>query len=1168
AVKSVNGQIKRGLPISPSAIPSIIDAILHAKNSTGIDDRKLLLEHILAFMSRLPPGPLQNKVQDHVIALFYDALPHPPVNFLPSMQIEMKIPTVVKGEQLGPGGTKTVSEGSIGRCALGHQASSTTSSTGTAVNGASSCPATGRSYAEPTQLLTPPSSAFQSAHPPVSAHPGKATNEEEAKPSVVPRYAYSSQFRAPSGQGNNPHMPLLGAAGTAYARAVVPMHPVPHSILPDPEMVFDLLMRRTAPPAGATRAPRGKPNLANFNPKLEEEYRGQGHGQPHPSGLSSMLFAFGDIIIHSLFRTSKEDDNVNLTSSYLDLSPLYGVDEAEMKKVRRKDGTGRLFEDCWADPRITMMPPAVAAVLIIFARNHNFVSLRLLQINESKKYAASTIAPPKSNDIGADKLFPRVNGEKLEWQDDDIFNRARLINCAFFMNAILGDYLSGILGTFREASEWCLNPLEEIRKGGKTIVNRAEGNSVSVEFNLLYRWHATLTSKDEEWLEQAVKSLLPRGHAALSKPKGSFELTEEDFKIISKNTKEHNEKIPPHKWVFGGLVRNKDGGFDDHELAHILLDATDNQACAYGARGIPAIMKVVEVMGIKTARKWGVCSLNEFRKFVGLKQYESFEEWNPTGDIAKVARDLYQHIDNLELYVGLMCEESKKPGDGAGLCPGYTISRAILADAVCLTRGDRFLTTDLTPYNLTSWGFQDCARDTKNGSMGGMFSKLLFRALPEYYPPGSVYAHFPFVVPPEMEHWLTKMNLHQRYTFNRPPKGPVTPVIPIVSAAGVQSVLQNPTVFKTMHLGSAQHLVDGSFFCFDNEPRHINARNMVGNALTRTGAMDNYAKYFREHTRRLLKLRSFRSGPNRYAVNIVRDVINVIPIHWICEEIAGIPLKSEEAPRGIYTEQEVYEMVTTIYSFVFINNDNSEDWPLREHSTVYAKILVEYIQNRLQASGNHRMLSIRGIKDLISHLFTQEIDHSDPFYQMLFKSNSDQLGIDELSSNVLSVIVSCAATLIHATTHVVDYYLDKEREAERKRIAGLATDFTPETNATLAGYVREALRHAPPAAGTFRKAAADARIEQGKDEKGRDRPPLDVKKGDRLFLSIAQANKDPIKSSTGGGSDKTPQIPFGRGTNSYYEETCCEKLIPAMLRAIFSLPNVQRGPGFTGTMNR
>jgi hypothetical protein len=32
-----------------------------------------------------------------------------------------------------------------------------------------------------------------------------------------------------------------------------------------------------------------------------------------------------------------------------------------------------------------------------------------------------------------------------------------------------------------------LNPLEEIRKGGRTVVNRAEGNQVTVEFNLLYR---------------------------------------------------------------------------------------------------------------------------------------------------------------------------------------------------------------------------------------------------------------------------------------------------------------------------------------------------------------------------------------------------------------------------------------------------------------------------------------------------------------------------------------------------------------------------------------------------------------------------------------------------------------------------------------------------------
>lgn len=69
-------------------------------------------------------------------------------------------------------------------------------------------------------------------------------------------------------------------------------------------------------------------------------------------------------------------------------------------------------------------------------------------------------------------------------------------------------------------------------------------------------------------------------------------------------------------------------------------------------------------------------------------------------DTQTAAEALYHDIENLELYVGLQAEEAKNPGPGAGLCPGYTMSRAILADAVCLTRGDRFMTTEMTRMYL------------------------------------------------------------------------------------------------------------------------------------------------------------------------------------------------------------------------------------------------------------------------------------------------------------------------------------------------------------------------------------------------------------------------------------------------------------------------------------
>ncbi len=66
---------------------------------------------------------------------------------------------------------------------------------------------------------------------------------------------------------------------------------------------------------------------------------------------------------------------------------------------------------------------------------------------------------------------------------------------------------------------------------------------------------------------------------------------------------------------------------------------------------------------------------------------------------------LYGHPDNIEMYVGMMCEDAKDPRTpGSGLCPGYTQSFAILSDAIALVRGDRFLTVDYTPFSLTNFG--------------------------------------------------------------------------------------------------------------------------------------------------------------------------------------------------------------------------------------------------------------------------------------------------------------------------------------------------------------------------------------------------------------------------------------------------------------------------------
>ena len=73
-------------------------------------------------------------------------------------------------------------------------------------------------------------------------------------------------------------------------------------------------------------------------------------------------------------------------------------------------------------------------------------------------------------------------------------------------------------------------------------------------------------------------------------------------------------------WTFAGLQRGEDGKFNDGDLARILMDATAHHAGAFKARGTPRIMRTVEIMTISMARKWGACTLNEFRKSLGLKR--------------------------------------------------------------------------------------------------------------------------------------------------------------------------------------------------------------------------------------------------------------------------------------------------------------------------------------------------------------------------------------------------------------------------------------------------------------------------------------------------------------------------------------------------------------------
>ncbi|KAF8629714.1 hypothetical protein AX15_003313 [Amanita polypyramis BW_CC] len=788
--------------------------------------------------------------------------------------------------------------------------------------------------------LPHPQSGFLSAPPNVSSVQALQANR-----------AYP--YRPADGSHYNFIAPTLGKVGHPYAKSVPPTRNASEWALPDAAVVFDTLLKR-------------------------DKF------VPHPGGISSLFFAFADLIIHDIFNTSYSDGVSNATSSYLDLSILYGTSDAQVDSIRRNDGTGRLWNDVFADSRLLHMPPATCALLVLLSRNHNYIAQKILSINER-----GTFSNPPPTDV-----------QLLKKQDDEIFERARLVNCGFYMHIILGDYVGAILGLVRDGFSWRLDPLTFIRDR-HTILPRGEGNVVSVEFNLLYTWHATLSLQDTEWTTNMIKEFFGG----------------EDLDTVSPTQFKHSaSKLTPkedvRKWTFGGLERTETGFFKDADLARVLHNAIEWRAAAFKARGVPEALRVIEVMVIERARKWGTCTLNEFRKFMGLKPYSSFEEWNPDEEIAATATALYHDIDNLELYVGLQAEEAKIPGPGAGLCPGYTISRAILSDAVCLTRGDRFYTIDYTPANLTSWGYQDCQYDRKDGSYGGLLTKLLYRTLPNHFPSRSAYAHFPFLEPT----WLHDQMINEekdtvnKYIWGRPPL--VAPTMIVKSYEQVKKILFSvPSDSEDRLYDILKSTLTGN----STNASQIQAKRELVEGMKAASQKifgRNATEFFAKKTRELIDEKSLKfvnSGIKR--ADIIRDIINTLPTHWISYvNIVKLPITTEG--------------FADVGRYVYVNDDPVNDWHVRSNARTFADAVRE-------ENSSSKVEAIHAIAASVP---------TAPFFSK-------------------------------ALAHIVDYYLSPDKQKEREEIVKIITE--NETESVMI-YVKEALRHHPVISGFYRPITQDS----------------------------------------------------------------------------------------------
>ena len=779
------------------------------------------------------------------------------------------------------------------------------------------------------------------------------------------------QYRTADGSFNSVLHPHLGQGGAPYAKTV-PSITHPLGALPDPGDLFDRLMAR------------------------------QEGGRTSKSGLSSMLIYHATIIIHDIFRTNEKDKNISDSSSYLDLSPLYGYTEKMVRSVRDdKYKLGLLKPDTFAEDRLLRQPPGVCIMLVMYNRYHNYAATQLRRINENGRFAVPTkysgkklaaVAKKfmslkdqsrqvefdkaiKAYDKAWDQHHANENDGEIKskfdhatkalqafidqagckqkdiadfeaaydaaWDklDDDLFNTARLITCGQYVQVSVHDYLRALMGFHQYDTNFTYDPRKAYDDHKE--VTRGLGNQVTVEFNVLYRFHCAISMKDERYAEDFMRQTMKSEQDPTDwNPK---KLTMQQFAAGMAQAgrakaayEKANGKTQPWEQTFG-LPKTPElnfqrhpitGLFDDEQMVKQLIKSMDDPISNFGPRNTPRCLKNVEILGITQARKWEVGTLNDFRQFFGMSRHDTFESITPNKDVQNALRDLYEHPDKVELYPGVFCESDADMGDD----PGPTgvdsaLWAAIFSDAITLVRSDRFYTTDWNTNSLTSWGMKEVTSDNEI-CKSSVFHRLLQRAFPEWFPYDSIRFFHPFYTSQTNAKFAQaqgyandfRMDVfsyrdlmgHSTYSFDTDASNPNKPAKPlylyqhdqieallldgsdtIVHPARLQCRSLPPKVAEVLTPGKTK----------DERPKPENIKDVPADLM----------RYFTDLAREII-LREFvnmTTEENKpiYQIDIVRDFAIPVTVRYVADLLGfGSKVRTVNNLGAPYSENEIYQV--------------------------------------------------------------------------------------------------------------------------------------------------------------------------------------------------------------------------------------------------------------------
>jgi hypothetical protein len=501
-----------------------------------------------------------------------------------------------------------------------------------------------------------------------------------------------SHFRTADGSWNNPNNPKEGAAGTRFLRNVEFSATYPETgqrlLTPNPREISIKLLTRPVDAAGrpkVTPVPFLNLLAASWIQFMIHDWISHGHVArndfitvPLPDDDPAIeRYQQKELVVS---KTQADPTNyagncpaatsfINEVTHWWDGSQIYGSDQATQNRVR----SGKFGKLKLNDDGTLPVDSSTGVEDAAFVRNW-WVGLTMLH----------TLFVREHNAIC--DMLQAAHPDDLDWDDDRLFNVARLINAALMAKIHSVEWTPAILPnkTLEVGlnSNWygLLTYLRPDAKARKTVAEVNIGNpelggivgnpinrhdavfGLTEEFVEVYRLHSLLPETLQ--LQRRDKTNADEVDFAASRQRGSTDLTQK------------------------------------YSMSDLFFSFGNQHPGALELNNFPRFMQELSVPGnsffdmgtvdILRARERGIPRYNEFRRQLGLKPIRSFDDLTHNPQVLTNLRSVYggppDKVEDLDLLVGTLAEAKRPTHFGFG----ETVFQIFIVSASRRLQADRF----------------------------------------------------------------------------------------------------------------------------------------------------------------------------------------------------------------------------------------------------------------------------------------------------------------------------------------------------------------------------------------------------------------------------------------------------------------------------------------------